>query len=252
LKENSQPPLGDPGAYYELFEPPPWGENFTYPESAYGVMVWWDYGHLITRVSHRIPVSNPFQQGASSAARFFTAPDESTANHVMDKLGARYVVIDDKAISVMASFPSMAIWSGKESGEYFEVYNVPREVLDNWMIFYYPEYYRSLATRLYAFDGKAVIPKSTIVISYSESKTRDGTAYKIMTALEKFDTYEEAEAFVSSQTSGNYRIVGTDPYLSPVPLEALTHYKLSYSSVTSVPSTKVGATVGVKIFEYFK
>lgn len=252
LKENSRDPLSNPDAYYELYEPPPPGENYQYPESAYGVMAWWDYGHLITRVSHRIPVSNPFQQGAKSAANFFTAPDETTANQIMDDLGVKYVVIDDKAIGVQALFPSMVTWSGKDITEFFEVFYIPREVLDNWMIFYYPEYYRSLATRLYVFDGKAVTPESTIVISYKENKAQDGTTYKTMNTLEKFDTYEEAETYVSSQASDNYRIVGTKPSISPVPLEALAHYKLSYSSNITVISPEMGVTPEIKIFEYVK
>ncbi|MBI4180440.1 MAG: glycosyltransferase family 39 protein, partial [Chloroflexi bacterium] len=44
LKENTPDPFGNPDFYYELQKPPPVGENYTYPESAYGVMAWWDYG----------------------------------------------------------------------------------------------------------------------------------------------------------------------------------------------------------------
>jgi oligosaccharyl transferase (archaeosortase A-associated) len=252
LKENSPEPMGSPEAYYELYQRPPYGENFAYPASAYGVMAWWDYGHLITQISHRIPISNPFQQGASSAARFFTALDESAANQLMDKLGAKYVVIDNKTTDIASSFPDVAIWSGKDPNDFFEAYYIPRQILNNWMVFYYPEYYRTLASRLYTFEGQAVTPKSTTVISYEEIKAEDGTTYKEMTNLQKFDTYEEAENYISSQPSGNYRIVGTDPAVSPVPLEELAHYKLSYSTTTYLATSTTGATAGVKIFEYVK
>jgi oligosaccharyl transferase (archaeosortase A-associated) len=252
LKENSPEPMGSPEAYYELYARPPHGENYTYPASAYGIMAWWDYGHLITQISHRIPVSNPFQQGAKNAARFFTALDESTANQLMDELRAKYVVIDDKITNIASSFPDMAIWSGKDPSEFFEIYYIPRQILENWMVFYYPEYYRTIASRLYTFEGKAVTPKNTTVISYKEIKAEDGTIYKEITTLEKFDTYEEAENYISSQVSGNYRIVGTDPAVSPVPLEELAHYELSYSATTKLASSKTGATTGVKIFEYVK
>ena len=36
---------------------------YAYPSSTYGVMSWWDYGHVITWVAHRIPNANPFQAG---------------------------------------------------------------------------------------------------------------------------------------------------------------------------------------------
>jgi dolichyl-diphosphooligosaccharide--protein glycosyltransferase len=248
LKENSPEPMGSPEAYYELYERPPYGENYTYPATAYGIMAWWDYGHLITRIGHRIPVSNPFQQGVKNTARFFTAPDEATADGIMDELGAKYVVINDKAASVTSLFPEIVTWSEKGASEFFEVYYIPREVLDKWMVFYYPEYYRSMATRLYTFDGQAVTPKSTTVISYRESQAEDGTTYKVMTTLEKFDTYQEAEDYIASQATGNYRIVGTDPAVSPVPLEELARYKPSYSATSGFAAGKTE----VKIFEYVK
>lgn len=72
LKENTPDPFGDPDFYYKLFQPPVCGQPYQYPESSYGVMSWWSYGHWITRVAHRIPISNPFQQGASEAAKFLS------------------------------------------------------------------------------------------------------------------------------------------------------------------------------------
>jgi len=45
--------------------------------------------------------------------------------------------------------------------------------------------------------------------------------YKEITNGWSFPTYEEAEAYVRDQTSGNYRIVGTSPFSSTVPLEEL-------------------------------
>ena len=36
-------------------------QTFHYPAEAYGVMSWWDYGHMITYIAKRIPNANPFQ-----------------------------------------------------------------------------------------------------------------------------------------------------------------------------------------------
>ena len=62
MREHTPDPFEDPDFYYEFYEKPPSGE-WDYPESAYGVMSWWDYGHWITRIAHRIPNANPFQRG---------------------------------------------------------------------------------------------------------------------------------------------------------------------------------------------
>ena len=127
----------------------------------------------------------------------------------------------------------------------FEVYHlkVKGELIS--ALFFYPEYYHSLATRLYNFDGKEVTPQDTTVISYQEKASRDGKPYKEIISLGSFPNYEAATVYVSSQKSGNYRIVGGDPFVSPVPLEALTNYKLIYSS-----DDKLGPVPTVKIFEY--
>ena len=49
--------------FCEIYNAPPNGEMFQYPDSAYGVMSWWDYGHVITYFAHPIPHANPFQAG---------------------------------------------------------------------------------------------------------------------------------------------------------------------------------------------
>jgi dolichyl-diphosphooligosaccharide--protein glycosyltransferase len=250
LKENTPYPFGNPDAYYELYEPPPLGENYKYPESAYGIMAWWDYGHLITRISHRIPVSNPFQQGAAPAAQFFTAQDETTANKIMDDLGARYVIVDHETTGAM-KFPTIITWAEKNLWDFYDIYHKPLgdRLLPVWV--FYPEYYRSLLTRLYNFDGKAVIPESTTVISYQEKVSSDGTPYREIVNWESFPSYEEATAYISRQKSGNYRIASRDKFVSPLPLEALKNYRLIYSSDDG-ETQSVGLVPSVKIFEYAK
>lgn len=120
------------------------------------------------------------------------------------------------------------------------------------MLLYYPEYYRSITARLYCFDGKAITPvNSTAVISYREKVGKDNKPYKEVISAVRFPSYEAAQAYVTSQ-GANYRIVGTNPMISPVPLEELEHYKLIYSSepITLQPGTP---TIHfVKIFEYVK
>ncbi|MCJ7791301.1 MAG: hypothetical protein MUP49_02650, partial [Dehalococcoidia bacterium] len=118
------------------------------------------------------------------------------------------------------------------------------------VLLFYPEYYRSFLVRLYNFDGSKVIPKSSIVISYQGKVSTDGQPYKEITSAKSFPSYEEADAYVSNQKSGNYRIVSSDPFASPVPLEALEHYKMVYSSKGSKIMPNGGLISEVKIFEY--
>ena len=118
------------------------------------------------------------------------------------------------------------------------------------VLLFYPEYYRSLAVRLYNFDGDEVTPQSSTVISYEEKVRRDGMRYREIMSLQSFPCYEEAEAYFLSQESDNYKIVSNNPFISPVPLEALEHYELIYSSDSFIMQPGVGMIPEVKIFEY--
>jgi hypothetical protein len=90
------------------------------------------------------------------------------------------------------------------------------------------------------------------VVSYEERVTGEGQPYKEITSMKSFPSYKEAEAYVASQKSGNYKVVSPNPFVSPVPLEALEHYKLIYSSDSSVMEPGIGMISEVKIFEYVK
>ncbi|MGB6874122.1 MAG: oligosaccharyl transferase, archaeosortase A system-associated [Dehalococcoidia bacterium] len=237
LKDNSPEPFGDPDFYYELYPP---RDEFEYPESAYGVMSWWDYGYFIMQISHRIPNANPGQAGAVQAGQFFTAQNESSANKLADELGLKYVVID--YAMPITKFYAMVEWAEKSLNEFYEVYYVPTE--QQWAYLFYPAYYNSIVVRLYNFDGKAVTPTESIVMSYEE-KEYEGEKYKEITSWQPFSSYEDAQAYVASQTSGNYRIVGVDSFSSPVPLEELNSYERVYPDPDATTTTAT-----VKIFKY--
>ena len=254
MRDNTPDPFQGPDFYYELYDKPPRGEDryrrYDYPPSAYGVMSWWDYGHWITTIAHRIPNSNPHQRGAVSVAEFFTAQDESSANELIDELGSKYVIIDIPMATAYSSadgkittgkFYAMVTWAGKSESQFYAIYYQEKEGKLEPLPVYYPAYYQSMCSRLYNFDGQQVVPSnSTWVISYTE---RDG--YKVISTTELFPTYEEAKAYLESQTSPNYRIVGFDPFVSPVPLEKLEHYQLVYQS------DSWGAKRGDEILSYY-
>ncbi|HDH57713.1 MAG TPA: oligosaccharyl transferase, archaeosortase A system-associated, partial [Bacteroidetes bacterium] len=103
MQGNTPDPAPDPAvfSYYGPYVRPPRGEPYPYPDTAYGVMSWWDYGFWIETIGHRIPNANPFQGGIGGgeeqrpgAATFFTAESEAEANEIADTLGVKYVVSD--------------------------------------------------------------------------------------------------------------------------------------------------------------
>jgi hypothetical protein len=167
--------------------------------------------------------------------------------------GSKYVIVDySTAMLIGGKFQAVATLSGNSTEKFFDVFYQPREDKLEPVILLYPEYYRALLIRLYNFDGKQVMPKSSPVISYEERVSRDGQPYKEIISAKAFPSYEEAEAYISNQESGNYRIVNDDPFASPVPLQALEHYKLIYSSKSSKMTPGGNLTPEVKIFEYIK
>jgi len=275
MKENTPDPFGNPALYYQLEEshnyrslswlkrnvPNPSGdpdfysqlaESHKYPESAYGVTAWWDYGYWITRIAHRIPNANPSQAAGpvTSVARFFTSQDENSANEIAKELGTSYVIIDYETAT--GKFHAIATWAGSSPEEFFDVYRLPHEGKLIPVQLFHAEYYRSLSTRLYNFDGKAVTPDSSVVISYQKRISQEGEVYKEITSAELFPSYEEAEAYLLSQESANYRIVSDSPFFSPVPLEALEHYNLIHYSDGGVLLPDVGIVPQIKIFEYIE
>ncbi|RQG92756.1 oligosaccharyl transferase, archaeosortase A system-associated [Natrarchaeobius halalkaliphilus] len=131
---------------YGTYEAPEDG-NYDYPEGSYGVISWWDYGHLITVQGERMPHSNPFQSGASSSSAFFTAESEERSELILDAIAAdespadrtdeqlesmvadgdsdeeiRYVMIDDQMAG--GKFAAISTWSGPD----YDYYTTPEDV----------------------------------------------------------------------------------------------------------------------------
>ena len=257
MRENTPDPFQNPDFYYELQVRPPAGEAYKYPESAYGVMSWWDYGYSITYVAHRIPNANPSQLGAPDAALFFTAQDEASASEVLDRLGSKYIIIDQSMAT--SKFYAMAIWAGRDSSEFFDIYYQRTEQGDyQSVMLYYPEYYLSMCARLYNFAGKAWDPDGWIIanpddkivaISYAQRTDAEGFKFREITGIKQFTSYLAAKAFVDAEP--DYIIVGASPFISPVPLDELQHFELIHKSPTTVVTRGNETLSYVEIFEYY-
>ena len=166
--------------YYSIYEKPPNGELYPYSDNDYGVMSWWDYGHIITYWGHRIPNANPFQAGIgggpehlSGASTFLIAPTEEGANEVLDKLGingkpgARYVVSNAyMAYSILTVF---AEWDGTNSGYYTQVQtNSGAQVVPS------QKYFGTMEAKLHIFDTNGLKNYRLVHESTPNPYTRGG------------------------------------------------------------------------------
>ncbi len=150
----------DPGMdYYAIYKKP--NRTYPYPDTAYGVMSWWDYGHIITYWAHRIPNANPFQEGIGGgknhvpgASTFLTAKSEEEANKVLNALGvngkpgARYVITNGyMAYQIMQVF---GIWN-EDYGYYTQI-----QTSKGTMVVPSRKYYETMASKLHIFDGNGL------------------------------------------------------------------------------------------------
>ncbi len=248
LRTETPEPFGDADTYYGLYKPVNRQGGFEYPSGAYGIMAWWDYGYWIARIGQRPPATNP-GTGHLGSAYFFTSQDAPSAERVIDAYGSRYVIVDDQIAAYDGKFHALASLSGSDYSHYYDMFLTKQNNQYVPSIRFYPEYYRSMVSRLYNFDGKAVAPGSVDVIAYDEFTAQDGGQYKEIIDSRKFNSYSAAEQFIKENAGKNYIIAGQDPGESPVPLDELKDYKLVYSSQQKVP---VGSRSqpSIKIFEY--
>ena len=172
----------DPGLDFNaVYDHPSAGESFEYPDTAYGVMSWWDYGHVITYFGHRIPNANPFQAGIGGgpdhlpgASTFFTAQSEEDANKVLydlginDKPGSRYIV--SNAYMAYAILGIMGVWDGHSWDNYMR-----RVVISGQEQSIQTEFwYTSMEGRLHIFDGSGLERYRLIHESAPNPYTRGG------------------------------------------------------------------------------
>ena len=225
----------DPGVdYYAIYDQ----DTFAYPEGSYGVMSWWDYGHWITFIAQRIPVTNPFQDNVHIATGFFLATDEEGA----DAAGSRYVVTDGRMAA--EGFPSIAYWHDAKTGT--TPYATPLLVAvggDTYRIepFYRQAYFETMAVRLQTLDGTLVEPENALYVEYDPRSVPE-TGYPLLTGSKEMSPAEAQAAAESYKGSGKAAVFGTDIRSPAGTVPALRHYRLVYESSPD-PATSV------KIFE---
>lgn len=213
--------------YYSI--PKNLGLRYSYPESAYGVMAWWDLGHQITYIAERIPNATPFQDGVvekdgkTGAAPFFTATSEEQAIRNLDVVGSRYIIINKDMAS--AKFMGIGIWSNDVKG-WFETKKI--EI--------------TLHEKKFAF--KAAVDS----LKFLQSMT-NRLFYQDTNGLQHFRLIHESE--------GNYHVqakrgrIGQKPKVINLSISELVFSDYNYALYASKRINQVVSNANHTIFAYF-
>jgi oligosaccharyl transferase (archaeosortase A-associated) len=228
-------------------------DDFDYPDGAYGVMSWWDYGHWMTVEGETIPHANPFQQGATSAANYLLAQNESRAHEVLegiqeDDAKMRYVAVDYKMIMPprpdlrggQSKFSAPIVFhDGPENftgSDFYRVaynaqYNEEGQITNARYFRQAPllkkqPYYESMMVRLYRYHGSAKEPQP-VVVDWRETVTTargDALVFDASTRNQKqFANMSAARAYAENDSTAQIGGYGDSP---PEYVEALEHYRL--------------------------
>ena len=233
----------NPMELYGTYERPADGD-FEYPEGAYGVQSWWDYGHWITTRAERIPNANPFQQNAGEAADYLLAPSEEASREVLasqstEGENTRYVMVDWQMASPNSKFGAPVTYSSynetrsdfnrvlyqqTEQGGFRQVMQVNTQ-----------RYHESQMIRLYEHYGSAVDPEPVVVDWEAQAaQTTSGEQVEVnalpsdpRATIRQFDNVSAARAYVEEDGSAQLGGVGDLPSER---VEALEHHRLVHAS----------------------
>ena len=236
--------------------------TFRYPGQSYGVMSWWDYGHMITFIAKRVPNANPFQQGVAGpdgAAAYFVATDEEAANRILSNDGTRYVVTDILMDDIMGGkFHAMATWYNSTAGNtpFAATFYIPANGTQyDYAMFIRQDYYLTMVSRLHNFDGSLTEPSKVYYAEYTDSSL-NGIQYEVMTGGSQMNSTEaeqKAEQFNARASTGTHAGVFNYGLAHPVDtVPALRHYRLVHESPTNIYNSALLNVKFVKVFEYVK
>jgi dolichyl-phosphooligosaccharide-protein glycotransferase len=246
--------------YTTIYDP----KTFKYPAESYGVISWWDYGHLITYIAKRIPNANPFQQGVAGpdgAAAYFMSTSEDKANAILDRIGTRYIVTDiemdiqkfwamstwDNATLATDPYQMSLLIQSKDNPDSFEPVRLNKQ-----------EYYMTTISRLHNFDGSMGTPSTALYVEYDDPTTK--IPYPVIRSgglTNATDAKLRAEQFNLKALPGQHALAmnreATVDIVHPIDtVPALQHYRLVHESPTNVFNSAVVDVKYVKIFEYVK
>jgi hypothetical protein len=176
-------------------------------------------------VAHRVPVANPTQHGASVAATFFLSQDEAAATRVLERAGARTVLVSEDLVSrtsapdvvTVGRTSALAAWAGEPAERYERVLEVRRpDGTFRPVLLYTPEYFRSMAVRLWKFPGGTAAGLERAWVF-----ARDRADGRRIVELHEFASAGEAAAFLRGRPGLGFEIASPDPDASCVGLDPI-------------------------------
>ncbi|PKG33633.1 oligosaccharyl transferase, archaeosortase A system-associated [Methanoregula sp.] len=235
-------------------------DTFSYPDESYGIMSWWDYGHIITTVGKRIPNANPFQQGVegdTGSAAYFMSQSEDNANRIADYLGTRYIITDIEM--AQGKFWAMATWynATAAAGPYYDMVFAPGQSGGyNSVLLNKQPYYLSTVSRLHNFDGSMAAPSDKVYYIVWADSSITGQSIPVVTEgalMDPASAAQKAEQYNNNPMPGYHASVYSSDLLAPIDsVPALRHYRLVHESPTDVAPSEAIDLKYVKVFEYVK
>ena len=184
-------------------------------QANYGIMADWPLGYLYTYVADKSMFAEPNFCNYIEPARFLMLQDLDSPYLYMKDRGLKYVLVKPVDLNKYYYFLTQLDTPKKMQA-------VQGTIDGEKKIFVGQNYFTTMSSRLYNFNGEAYTP--TLINTITANKE-----------LNEYKTYEEAKA------SGAVDFFSTDLYKSPVPLEKLQHFKLIHDEQDSKG--------GVKLFE---
>ncbi|MCJ7742503.1 MAG: oligosaccharyl transferase, archaeosortase A system-associated, partial [Methanoregula sp.] len=248
----------DTGVNYTTIYNP---KTFQYPAEAYGVMSWWDYGHMITYIAKRIPNANPFQAGVvgpTGSANYFMSISEDEGNQVLDRAKTRFIITDIEMDT--GKFWAMATWynASVAASPYQMTLLTPAQNNPNSyesVLLNTQQYYLTMISRLHNFDGSLTTPTSAYYIEYADP-TISQVSLPVITGAEAMNATDAVSraAEYNLKAPAGYHAAALSPAIT-LPIEtvpALRHYRLVHESPSNVFNSKTNDVKYVKVFEYVK
>lgn len=229
LRANTPEPMGDAQAWYRFWPALHRGEQFKWPESAYGVLAFGDQGWWITALAHRIPIANGEQDGIAETSQFLSETSAEEGLRELQRIGARYAVVGPDVVTV--HLPAIVALSSRRIQDYSRLFLIRKaDGGDLPVRVYLPAFYRSMGARLYLFDGARESSDGAEVFVTDAERTDAGAQQERFVSVEKFASGKDASAWIAAHPWLRTTLGSSDPTRSCVDTEGLTWAKRVFAS----------------------
>jgi dolichyl-diphosphooligosaccharide--protein glycosyltransferase len=194
------------------------------------VMNWWDQGYWLVQAAHRVPVSDPTQDGAGTAAAFYAATDEASAAAILKATRARYVLADAELPfrpsspgALGGKFQGLLDWASLPSSRFYALcfarLDAGGPLQPVWI--FREAYYQSMAYRLATLGGRAAAPaESAWLVELRDKRDDDGHPFCEIANAQAYPSADEAKA-VAARRGAGFEVVGLNPSRHVFPAAAV-------------------------------